>query len=152
MAMANEATNQHLPLPALRQLRGAPFAARLTGLLALTLVGMLAGARTAHAVETTDVLDAFDDDNGDPFDMALRVRFQNESRTATIGRESRCLVGDAIGNGLCGSHPQGHSPNTIEHGDDLASSQLPDKRNLFRKHPIAVFVRFPVTLGILEPG
>ncbi len=103
MAMANEATNQHLPLPALRQLRGAPFAARLTGLLALTLVGMLAGARTAHAVETTDVLDAFDDDNGDPFDMALRVRFQNESRTATIGRESRCLVGDAIGNGLCGS-------------------------------------------------
>jgi len=101
MAMANEATNQHLPLAALRQPRRAPSATRVSGLVALAIVGSFASARTAHAVETTDVLDAFDDDNNDPFDMALRVRFQNESRNATIGRETRCLVGDSIGNGLC---------------------------------------------------
>ncbi len=101
--MANEATNQHLPLRAMPPLRGGRFAARVSGLVAVALVGVLAGARTAHAVETTDVLDAFDDDNNDPFDFALRVRFQNESRTATIGRETRCLAGDAIGHGLCSS-------------------------------------------------
>lgn len=92
--MANEATQKHLPLQH-----------HLVGLtlrvVALALVGLCASARTAHAVEVTDVLDAFDDDNNDPWDAALRVRFESESRNSTIGRETRCLTGDAIGNGLC---------------------------------------------------
>ena len=91
--MANEATNQHLPAY-------VPLALRV---LALTLVGLALAPRVAHAVEVTDVLDAFDDDNNDPWDFALRLRFQSESRNSTIGRETHCLAGDAIGNGLCSS-------------------------------------------------
>ncbi len=51
----------------------------------------------SHAVEVTDVLDAFDDDNNDPFDGSLRLRFQSETRNSAIGRQVRCLKNDALG-------------------------------------------------------
>ena len=53
--------------------------------------------RLAHAVEVTDVLDAFDDENNDPFDGSLRLRFTSETRNAGIGRQVRCLKNDALG-------------------------------------------------------
>ncbi len=54
-------------------------------------------ATTARAVETTDVLDAADDQNGDPWDGAVRLRFQSETRTSGIARQARCLSGDVLG-------------------------------------------------------
>ncbi len=61
---------------------------------------LLAGAllpAAAHAVETTDVLDAMDDQNNDQWDGAVRLRFNSESRSANIARQSRCLSGDVLG-------------------------------------------------------
>lgn len=87
MAMRNEALIQR-----------APFFPQI-----LCLLLTFGAALPAHAVETTDVLDAFDDQNNDPFDFALRLRFQSDKRNSTIGREARCLVGDALGAGICGS-------------------------------------------------
>jgi len=61
------------------------------------VVGAALAPAVAAAIEQTDVLDAFDDDNGDPFDGALSVRFTTETRSAVIGRQSRCLSRDVLG-------------------------------------------------------
>ena len=95
--MANAATIRHLPLWTPRRVPEWAMPLLLLGLCATNVLA----TRTVFAVETTDVLDALDDQNDDPFDFALRLRFQNETRKAKIGRETRCLVGDAIGNTLC---------------------------------------------------
>ena len=55
----------------------------------------------ALGVEQTDTLDSFDDENDNPFDFSMRLRFTSDSRDAFIGREVKCLAGDALGNPLC---------------------------------------------------
>ncbi len=53
----------------------------------ITLVMTAGMCRSALANEFTDVIDAFDDDNDDPFDISLDVGYETERRTATIRRE-----------------------------------------------------------------
>lgn len=55
----------------------------------------------AQAIEQTDVLDSFDEENDNPFDFSVRLRFTSDARNAFIGREVKCLSGDALGNPLC---------------------------------------------------
>lgn len=38
-----------------------------------------------------------DDDNQDPFDAALRVRFNSDTRESALGRQVRCLKNDVLG-------------------------------------------------------
>jgi hypothetical protein len=59
------------------------------------------GATPVWAVETTDVLDAFDDDNKDPYDVNLRLRYAQDRRTSTVAREWRCLANDQVGAQVC---------------------------------------------------
>ena len=56
---------------------------------------------TVQAAEVTDVLDAFDEDFNNMYDLSLRVRFTQDSRSAAIGREVRCIAGDQVGSELC---------------------------------------------------
>jgi hypothetical protein len=79
-----------------RLLRHWPEQSRIA--LACVLLGV---AAPAWAVEVTDVLDAFDTEVQDPFDFALRLRFDSDSREAFIAREWKCLAGDQIGTVVC---------------------------------------------------
>lgn len=55
----------------------------------LILVVSIAGfSRLAGANEFTDVIDAFDKDNGDPFDLNIEIGYARESKSMTIRRES----------------------------------------------------------------
>ncbi|MSP91343.1 MAG: hypothetical protein EXR79_06015 [Myxococcales bacterium] len=64
-------------------------------------VGAIAAVPMAHAAEVTDVLDAFDTEIQDPFDFALRLRFDSDERKAAVVREVKCLAGDQIGQQTC---------------------------------------------------
>ncbi len=55
----------------------------------------------ATAAEVTDVLDAFDAENDNPYDLSLRIRFGQDSRSSTIAREWRCLAADQLGAEKC---------------------------------------------------
>jgi hypothetical protein len=66
--------------------------------------GALGLAAPAEAVEVTDVLDAFDDDNGDDFDGSVRLRFASESRKSTIARQQSCLKNDVLGTNCPGGN------------------------------------------------
>lgn len=59
----------------------------------------LTAPATVQAAEVTDVLDAFDKDN--PYDLSLRLRFGQDSRSAFIAREVRCLKDDLVGSKTC---------------------------------------------------
>ncbi len=73
-------------------------------LLALaSLTGALAAA-PAQAVEVTDVLDAFDDQNDDPFDGSVRLRFVSETRKSVIARQQSCLKNDVLGTNCPGGN------------------------------------------------
>ena len=61
----------------------------------------LATSTEARAAEVTDVLDAFDDENGDQFDFAFRLRFTTENRSSSVAREVKCLSGDQLGALTC---------------------------------------------------
>ncbi|HAN30618.1 MAG TPA: hypothetical protein DCQ06_03380 [Myxococcales bacterium] len=54
-----------------------------------------------QAAEVTDVLDAFDKKFNNPYDLSLRVRFAQQSRSAMIGREVRCIGNDHVGAEAC---------------------------------------------------
>lgn len=73
-----------------RMARKAVWAAAVVGVAALA-------AAPAQAVEITDVLDAMDDDNNDPFDAAVRVRYTSDTRQSAIARQARCLKNDVLG-------------------------------------------------------
>ena len=85
----------------LRIVAGSPTVPRLLALGALTLAGMTAAVPCARAAEVTDVLDAFDTDIEDPFDFALRLRFDSDERKAAVVREIKCLAGDQVGQQTC---------------------------------------------------
>ena len=54
----------------------------------LVFVAMLAGmTHLAYANEYTDVIDAADDDNNDPFDANISVGYERIQRSANIRRE-----------------------------------------------------------------
>jgi len=71
----------------------------------LTVVVVLAGLglspQMAEAAEVTDVLDAFDFENNNPYDLSMRLRFGQDTRSAVIAREMRCLSADQIGANYC---------------------------------------------------
>lgn len=67
----------------------------------LCALGGFASPSAAHAVEVTDVLDAADDQNGDPFDFAVRLRFTTEQRRSSIARETKCVSSDQLGSQMC---------------------------------------------------
>ena len=70
----------------------------------LAIVATLAGLAQpgqSLAAEVTDVLDAFDFENKNPYDVSLRLRFGQDSRSAVIAREMRCLSEDLIGSAYC---------------------------------------------------
>ena len=110
----------------------------------LLVLASAATARTALAVETTDVLDAMDDDNDDPFDFALRLRFQNEKRDATIGRETRCLVGDAIGAGICSSSGNVYAKE-LKYQRSKQSLGVDARFGVYKD--LEVYVTFPFVIG-----
>ena len=91
--------------PALRPgpVRGAARCIARCAALALGVTGLLlaTSVRPAVAAEVTDVLDAFDDDNDDPFDFALRLRYTSDVRTSRIARETKCLQNDYVGGSAC---------------------------------------------------
>jgi hypothetical protein len=70
----------------------------LTGIASLLAVLLAADAAFAQDVEgprimqepgeVVDVIDAFDDDNGDPFDISVKLEFQYTTKSARILRES----------------------------------------------------------------
>jgi len=67
----------------------------LVSLLALSLLAVPVAAEDVEGPrimqepgEVVDVIDAFDDDNGDPFDMSVRLEFQYLSKRARILRET----------------------------------------------------------------
>lgn len=70
----------------------------------LVCVAAIGVGRSASAAEVTDVLDAFDDHN--PYDLSLRVRFEQDSRSSFIAREARCLKNDQIGSKICPNQSQ----------------------------------------------
>jgi len=67
--------------------------------LLLLPLAFIAAPTVVLAVEVTDVLDAFEEDN--PFDFMLRVRYGFDAKTATITREARCNANDVIGQTIC---------------------------------------------------
>lgn len=54
----------------------------------VVVVGLFGFSRMALGNEYTDVIDAFDDDNGDPFDIHLSVEYERFQRNSTIRRET----------------------------------------------------------------
>lgn len=60
---------------------------KLTAFFFVSLV-VIAASPCASAGEFTDVIDAFDKDNGDPFDLNLRIGYQRFQETGDITRET----------------------------------------------------------------
>lgn len=83
-----------------RLVRAAQRIATSGGAAALTAAAVWAAmmaASPAQAVEVTDVLDAFDDQNDDAFDGSVRLRFVSETRKSVIARQQSCLKNDVLG-------------------------------------------------------
>jgi len=59
-----------------------------------------------YSAEVTDVLDAFDHANNNPYDLSLRVRFAQQSRSSQIAREVRCISSDHVGAEVCPNNSQ----------------------------------------------
>ncbi|MCO4760558.1 MAG: hypothetical protein KC502_03595 [Myxococcales bacterium] len=70
-------------------------------LTTMLMLATLAIAPTAQAAEVTDVLDAFDTKFNNPYDLSLRVRFAQDTRSAVIAREVRCIQEDHVGAEAC---------------------------------------------------
>lgn len=68
--------------------------------IAVASAALAVTAQVAQAAEVTDVLDAFDNENDDPWDGALRIRFNSDTRNAGIARQVRCLKNDVL-NSAC---------------------------------------------------
>ena len=79
----------------------APGSHLLRTLAIVAALTALALPDRGFAAEVTDVLDAFDFDNDNPYDLSLRLRYGQDSRTAVIAREMRCLSEDLVGNAYC---------------------------------------------------
>lgn len=56
--------------------------------LAVLILGALPLSRSSQANEFTDVIDAFDNDNDDPFDINLSIGYERTYRSSLIRRES----------------------------------------------------------------
>jgi hypothetical protein len=74
---------------------------RPRALSALFACAILSAPLAAVAAEVTDVLDAFDDEFNNPYDLSLRVRFTHDARSAAIAREVRCIAADQVGSEVC---------------------------------------------------
>lgn len=69
----------------------------------VALIAAIVLPQHAQAAEVTDVLDAFDFEHDNPYDVSLRLRFGQDSRDAVIAREVRCLSQDQVGAQYCAS-------------------------------------------------
>lgn len=74
---------------------------RTAGAVITALATATLATATGYAAEVTDVLDAFDHERNNPFDLSVRLRFRQDSRTGAIAREVRCVAADEAGSTLC---------------------------------------------------
>jgi hypothetical protein len=114
---------------------------RRAGWLTLALVALVSAP--AHSAEVTDVLDAFDRDN--PYDLSLRVRFDQDSRAATIAREVRCIAADQVGGQLCPGGSRTILARELEYSSSRQIMNIDARIGVY--HDVELFATFPVVLG-----
>lgn len=119
-----------------------PFA--VPTLLACVLLGALATTE-AGAAEVTDVLDAFDDENNNPYDLSLRVRFSQDSRASAIAREVRCTAADQVGGEVCPGGSRTILARELLYESSRQTMHIDARVGLF--HDVEFFVSVPVVMG-----
>jgi len=90
--------------------------------------------------EVTDVIDAFDDDNGDPYDFSFRLEFQYLAKQARILRET-----SAFAPGLTTG---GYTSKLLNVGDySETTSQLTPRTDFGIYKDLALYVKVPIVLS-----
>jgi len=119
---------------------------------ALVAGGILTDASPAEAQETVkppimlepgdvvDVIDAFDDDNGDPFDIQVTLGFQYLSKRARIMRESAIYTP--------GLTTGGYTSKLLEVGQYVeTTSRLTPRLDIGLYKDLAIYTRIPIVLS-----
>jgi hypothetical protein len=96
-----------------------------------------------------DVIDAFDDDNGDPFDIAVTLGFQYLSKRARILRESSYFCADGVPcTGSAGLTTGGYSSKLQSVGQYIeTTSKLTPRLDIGVFKDLAVYTRIPIILA-----
>ncbi len=97
----------------------------------------------AVAAEVTDVLDAFDENN--PYDFALRLRFGQDSRSAFIAREVRCLKDDQVGSKTCPERSSTMLARELAYQSTKRTLFVDARIGLY--HDVELYVTLPVVLS-----
>ena len=119
---------------------------RVGGMARWALWAMTSLAATpALAAEVTDVLDAFDTENNNPYDLSLRVRFGQDSSSAAIAREVRCIAADDSGAQVCPSASRTVLAKELEYASSKQTMFIDGRIGMYKDVELAISV--PVVIG-----
>lgn len=117
---------------------------RLTLILAFIATAFSA-VPPAQAAEVTDVLDAFDSAFKNPYDFSLRVRFGQDTRSAVIAREVRCIQEDHVGAEACPNGSRTLLSRELKYERTRRSMFIDARVGLH--HDVELYATFPIVIS-----
>ncbi len=125
--------------------RSARLARLSMAALAAAAVVASAGIPVAHAAEVTDVLDAFDSAFKNPYDFSLRLRFGQDTRSAVIAREVRCIQEDHVGAEACPGGSQTLLSRELKYERTRRTMFIDARIGLH--HDVELYATFPIVIS-----
>ncbi len=107
--------------------------------------GLALVAAPASAAEVTDVLDAFDDANNNPYDFSLRLRFTQDSRSSAIAREVRCTADDQVGGAVCPTRSRTIMARELLYESSRQTLNIDARIGVY--HDVELYISVPVVMG-----
>ncbi len=109
------------------------------------LLSLAMSPQSGQAAEVTDVLDAFDFENNNPYDLSLRLRFGQDTRSAIISREVRCLSADQIGAAHCADGSQTIFARELAYSRTRQTFFIDTRIGVH--HDVELYATFPIVLS-----